>query len=130
MCFNISISNNKNAIEKQLNAKFENENVFEPQKHISAFSNPLIPVITSEDNRKIQLCHWGLIPEWVQNKKKANEIRKMTYNARCETIKEKRSFRDSIKDKKCHCTHNCAMVTSILYNEKKWPNLIYQKKPQ
>jgi putative SOS response-associated peptidase YedK len=37
----------------------------------------------------------------VQDKKKANEIRKMTYNARCETIKEKPSFRDSIKDKKC-----------------------------
>ena len=39
-------------------------------------------------------------------------------------------FLKSIKDKKCHCTHNCAMVTSILYNEKKWPKLIYQKKPQ
>ena len=101
MCFNISISNNKNAIEKQLNAKFGTEIIFEPIKHISAFSNPLIPVITSEDNSKIQLCHWGLIPEWVQDKKKANKIRKMTYNAKCETIKEKPSFRDSIKDKKC-----------------------------
>ena len=47
-------------------------------------------------------------------------------------ILKSQSFKEqkkSIKDKKCHCTHNCAMVTSILYNEKKWPNLIYQKKP-
>jgi len=101
MCYNISIGNNKNAIECQFNAKFESKIIFEPQKHISAFSNPLIPVITAENNSKIQLYNWGLIPEWAKNKTKANEIRKMTYNAKCETIKEKPSFRDSIKDKKC-----------------------------
>ena len=101
MCFNISINKNNNVIEKQLNAQFETRSIFEPLQHILAFSNPLIPVISSEDNNKIQLFHWGLIPEWVQDKKKANDIRKMTYNAKCETIKEKPSFRDSIKDKKC-----------------------------
>jgi len=101
MCYNISISKKINTIESQLNAKFEAGNIFEPQKHISAFLNPLIPVISSEDKSKIKLFHWGLIPEWVQDNKKANELRKMTYNAKCETIKEKPSFRDSIKDKKC-----------------------------
>ena len=35
----------------------------------------------------------------------------------------------SIENKECHCTHNCAMLTSIMYNPKKWGNLIYQKKP-
>ena len=35
----------------------------------------------------------------------------------------------SIINKECHCTHNCALITSILFNPKKWPNLIYQKKP-
>ena len=101
MCFNISIINNQYYIEKQLNAKFETELIFEPQKHISAFSNPLIPVVTSEEYSKIQLCHWGLIPEWVKDATKANEIRKMTYNAKCETIKEKPSFCNSIKERKC-----------------------------
>ena len=101
MCFNLSISSNHVDIEIKLNAKFETELIFEPQKHISAFSNPLIPVITSEDNSKIQSCHWGLIPEWVKDATKANEIRKMTYNAKCETIKIKPSFRNSIKDRKC-----------------------------
>ena len=101
MCFNISISSNQNSIEKQLDAIFETELIFEPQIHISAFSNPLIPVITSEAISKIQLCHWGLIPGWVKDITKANKIRKMTYNAKCETIKEKPSFRNSIKDRKC-----------------------------
>jgi MoaA/NifB/PqqE/SkfB family radical SAM enzyme len=41
-------------------------------------------------------------------------------------LKEQVKF---INDKKCHCTHNCAMITSVLYNPKKWPNIIYQKKP-
>ena len=36
----------------------------------------------------------------------------------------------SIINKECHCTHNCALITSILFNPKKWPNLIYQKKPK
>ncbi len=35
----------------------------------------------------------------------------------------------SIKNKECHCTHNCALVTSITFNPLKWQNLIYQKKP-
>lgn len=35
----------------------------------------------------------------------------------------------SIENKECHCTHNCALLTSIMYNPKKWGNLIYQKKP-
>ena len=34
-----------------------------------------------------------------------------------------------IENKECHCTHNCAMITSVLYNPSKWPNIVYQKKP-
>ena len=59
MCFNISIINNKNSIEQQLNAVFEPGVIFEPQSHITAFNNPLIPVITSENREKIQLYYWG-----------------------------------------------------------------------
>ena len=36
----------------------------------------------------------------------------------------------SIKNKECHCTHNCALITSISFNSKKWVNLAYQKKPK
>tara|TARA_B100000427_G_scaffold159346_1_gene132387 strand:- start:368 stop:1396 length:1029 start_codon:yes stop_codon:yes gene_type:complete len=36
----------------------------------------------------------------------------------------------SIKNKECHCTHNCALITSITFNPLKWSNLIYQKKPK
>jgi len=32
-----------------------------------------------------------------------------------------------IKDKKCHCTHNCAMLDSIFYNPVNLPSLLHQK---
>ena len=101
MCFNISIINSKDAIEKQLSAEFDLDLSFEPQKHISAFTNPQIPVITAENRNKIKLYNWGLIPEWVKDIQQANNIRKMTYNARSETIKEKPSFSGLIKNRKC-----------------------------
>ncbi len=101
MCFNISISHNKYAIERKMNAEFEPDLIFEPQKHITAFTNPLIPVITSDNYQTIQLFNWGLIPHWVKSNKKANELRKMTYNAKCETLQVKPSFRYSIRNKKC-----------------------------
>ncbi|MDC0408209.1 radical SAM protein [Candidatus Pelagibacter sp.] len=47
-------------------------------------------------------------------------------------ILESKEMKDQIKfieNKKCHCTHNCAMITSVLYNPSKWPKIIYSKKP-
>jgi MoaA/NifB/PqqE/SkfB family radical SAM enzyme len=32
----------------------------------------------------------------------------------------------SIRNKECHCTHNCAMLTSILFNPASLPHLAYQ----
>jgi MoaA/NifB/PqqE/SkfB family radical SAM enzyme len=32
----------------------------------------------------------------------------------------------SIRDKECHCTHNCAMLTSILFNPANLPQLLHQ----
>ena len=84
-----------------MNAQFDTGIIFKPHSHISAFSNPLIPVITGEKQNLIQLYYWGLIPKWVKSSTKANELRRMTYNAKSETIKAKPSFKDAIKDQKC-----------------------------
>ena len=100
-CAGRSRTKNKNSIEKQLDAVFGTDFIIKPQKHISSFSNPLIPVITSDNRQNIQLYYWGLIPAWVKDRKQAHEISKLTYNAKSETITEKPSFRSSIKNKKC-----------------------------
>ncbi len=99
MCFNISIVSTQAIIEKQFDAEFHIDFSFEPNHHISAFSNPEIPVITSKQPQIIQPSYWGLIPHWVQDKSRAEEIRKMTYNAKSETIKEKPSFRDAYENR-------------------------------
>ena len=101
MCFHISIISKHDFLEQEMNAKFSSNIKFISQSHISAFSNPLIPIITSDYRSTIQLFYWGLIPHWIKTKNKANELRKMTYNAKSETIKEKASFKYSIKNRKC-----------------------------
>ena len=101
MCFNISIVSSIDAIEQQFNAEFHIDFSFKSKKHISAFTNPIIPVITSENRNEIQPLHWGLIPHWVKDSQKANEIRRMTYNAKIETVHEKPSFRDAFKKNRC-----------------------------
>lgn len=99
MCFNISIVSTKAIIEKQFDAEFHINFSFASNRHISAFSNPEIPIIKSEQPKIIQSSYWGLIPHWVQDKKRAEEIRKMTYNAKIETIKQKPSFKDAYENR-------------------------------
>jgi putative SOS response-associated peptidase YedK len=71
----------------------------EEKYHISAFTNPDCIVITEKPEMK--MMKWGLIPFWSKDEKNAFEIRKMTYNARSETIFHKLSFRNPIKSKRC-----------------------------
>ena len=40
------------------------------------------------------------------------------------TTEKFRKQKQDIKDKKCHCTHNCAMLDSILFNPRQLPNLL------
>ncbi len=99
MCFNIAIARKQQQIEKEIGGVFET--YFEPKTHLSAFTNPKIPVITSSEAGLIKQYNWGLIPHWVTSTEKAEQIRKMTYNAKSETVYEKPSFKYSIKDKRC-----------------------------
>ena len=34
---------------------------------------------------------------------------------------------EDIKQDRCHCTHNCAMLDSIFYNPSNLPQLMYQR---
>lgn len=69
------------------------------QYRVNAFSFPDCPVITSDP--EIQSYRWGLIPFWVKDEKQADEIKRMTLNARADTIFQKPSFREPIRSKRC-----------------------------
>ena len=88
------------------------------QYRVNAFSFPDCPVITSDP--EIQSYRWGLIPFWVKDEKQADEIKRMTLNARADTIFQKPSFREPIRSKRC-------IVPSTGYFE--WRHEGYKKIP-
>jgi len=75
------------------------QSILDEQYHVNAFTFPKYPIITSSD--EVQVFNWGLIPFWVRTEEDATEIRKMTLNARADTIFEKPSFREPIMKKRC-----------------------------
>lgn len=100
------------------------EKIIQEQYHVSAFTNPPYPVITSDP--QLQVFNWGLIPFWTKTEQAAEEIRTKTYNARAESVFEKPSFRPSIRT--CRC-----LIPSTGWfdwrheNGKKIPYFIYVK---
>lgn len=114
MCFYNSMS--KKAI--QLAARYGRksdiveiyQDILNERYNVTAFTNPLYPVITRE--KEIKVYTWGLVPFWVKPKgiteveckeavDKANSIRKGTYNARAETLFELPSFRTPVRNNRC-----------------------------
>jgi len=73
--------------------------ILEEQYRISAFAHPPCPIITNSPS--IEVARWGLIPPWTRTPEEAQRIRKMTLNARSETIFDLPSFRLSIYARRC-----------------------------
>ncbi len=126
MCYNLSINKKIAAIEKRFHAVFQNPDIFSPVYHVSAFSLPMLPIITNRTPEKIELFHWGLIPFWVKDEDTAEKIRTRTFNARSDTIHEKPSYRTPVKKKRC------LVITDGFYEwraheGRKYPYYIYKK---
>lgn len=100
MCFHYSLTQKASVIEELLHVEW-NDTVWQPVPHVNGFSFRAMPIITQQDPHNIQILHWGLIPHWIKNLEEAKNIRTKTLNARCETIFEKPSFRNSITTRRC-----------------------------
>ncbi|MFO7792283.1 MAG: SOS response-associated peptidase [Candidatus Saliniplasma sp.] len=101
MCFDISINKEPEELEERFDASFQNGTDFEKIYHVSAIDSPSLPVLISDDPSKFRFYNWGLIPHWVKDPGRAEDIRLKTVNARAESIFERPSFRGSIKNKRC-----------------------------
>ena len=66
---------------------------------VNGFSFPDYPVITAAPD--IEMQKWGLIPFWTKDETQAEEIRRMTLNARSDTIFSKPSFREPVLRRRC-----------------------------
>ena len=101
MCYKVKAKASVEELQKRYDAVFEQKlEELHEQEEASGFSHPHLPVITSEDNTKIQLMEWGLVPGWVKDEKTAAEMQNATLNARSETLFDKPSFK-SIITKRC-----------------------------
>ncbi len=101
MCFHNALTTEAVKLENRYGAKLIPHSGFQPVYHASAFDNPAWPVITNEFPGVVQIFNWGLIPFWVKSSSQAEDIRRMTYNARVESMFEKKSFSVPAKTKRC-----------------------------
>jgi putative SOS response-associated peptidase YedK len=129
MCFTVEINIPREEIEKRFNARFADNGFFEPGYYFSAFSLPHLPVITNADPEAIQLFQWGLIPFWIKNDNKANDIRFKTMNARAETLNQKPSFKAPFKYKRCLIISH-GFYEWHTFNNKKFPFYLKLKNDQ
>ncbi|BDD12050.1 DUF159 family protein (plasmid) [Fulvitalea axinellae] len=101
MCFTMAIFSSPEKLEKRFNATFPTPSSFTQNPVVSGFDHKRSPVITANDPGHFQFFHWGLIPAWVKEKERAKEMMNRTLNARAETVFEKASFREAIRQRRC-----------------------------
>lgn len=103
MCFHNSMSAKAVRLAARYGRKSDiveiYQDILNEQNHVNAFNFPKYPIITLSD--EIQAFNWGLIPFWTKNEQSADEIKRMTLNARADTLFEKPSFREPIIKKRC-----------------------------
>lgn len=103
MCFHNSMSAKAIKLAARYGRKSDiveiAQDIINEQYHVNAFNFPKYPIITTSD--EVEIFNWGLIPFWVKNEEDADEIKRMTLNARADTIFEKPSFREPILKKRC-----------------------------
>jgi putative SOS response-associated peptidase YedK len=101
MCFTVNVNLIKEELENRYGATLIDPDKYRPSYYYHAFSLPEIPAVCSTDPGKIRLLKWGLIPSWTRNIDDANIIRYKTFNARAESIDDKRSFSSSVRSRRC-----------------------------
>jgi len=95
MCYRTKLNTEYKSIEKIFDSKFITPEDYTPMEEINAFSFLKTPVITNDNRGEIDLFYWGLIPFWA----KEDTIKKMTLNAKIETLTEKPAFRNSVNNR-------------------------------
>lgn len=95
MCFHTKQTKEAQKLEHRFKAKLVDSKGFSPMEHNNGFSFPKTPVICNNNSSEIEMIPWGLIPHWAT--KDWNKT--YTLNARIETIKEKKSFKDITKNR-------------------------------
>lgn len=101
MCYFVEINLTRLEMQKRFGAEMPEYFRWEPMPFVSGFSFPIVPVIIKNGAKTFVPANWGLIPHWVNDRSKADEIRLHTLNAMAETVHEKPSFRKAFAQNRC-----------------------------
>ncbi len=99
MCFAYSTNFNKTTLTSQL--KLQDLPDFKQEPAVKAFNQPQVPVIFGQNQLRVEIMRWGLVPHWVGSAIQAKEMVQNTYNARSETLDSKPSFKDAYINARC-----------------------------
>lgn len=94
MCGRYTIALDLEAILKQMSLNLPDFD-FTPRYNIAP--TQMLPVITNEAPKDLQLMRWGLVPFWAKNPAIGNKM----INARGETVAEKPAFRAAFRQRRC-----------------------------
>jgi len=94
MCGRFTLNKKGKNLKKEF-PEFEIDERIEPRFNIAP-SQPIATVLNDQTN-KMTFTQWGLIPHWAKDP----NIAFQTFNARCETLLEKPSFKTPYKRKRC-----------------------------
>ncbi len=93
MCGRYTVIAKAEEIEKRFN--IEVPSTYLPR--YNAAPTQILPVITNENPEGLSFFNWGLIPKWAKDKTISSKL----INARAETISEKASFKNALKQRRC-----------------------------
>src|SRR5512133_2807478 len=101
MCFSVNVNLIKEELENRYNAVLIDPDKYRPSYYYHAFAIPEMPVVCSESPSEINILKWGLIPSYTKDLKEAESIRSKTFNARSESLNQKKAFSSAFSDKRC-----------------------------
>ena len=93
MCTNFSSTQHREWFEAKLNKKLPKGY---PLEVFPGYEAPVLKARHGEIEDQISLARFGLIPSWAKDEK----IARHTYNARCETVEEKPSFKTAYRERR------------------------------
>lgn len=131
MCFFYALSKTaqhlKNRYQLKIDFDFELQpELNEPKYYVSGFDFPKMPLLTNRQPDQLQEFAWGLVPAWVKSEAEAGEIRSKTLNARSDTVFDKPSFRNAIRQRRCLVPAD-GFYEWREWNGKKYPYYIFLK---
>ena len=95
MCGRKTLSKDIISIIKEMNIEEWKAHDYKPNYNIAPTN--FSPVIINDGVRKTKMMRWGLVPSWSKN----DQIVSKMINARLETILEKPSFSNLVKNNRC-----------------------------